>query len=72
MDIFLKKHEYIDFSEQITRDKAMELFSGLGSDVDIARAAYEFVRDEKRRRHFPIWFIRKDADTLSSRFDCTD
>jgi transglutaminase-like putative cysteine protease len=46
MDIFLKEHEYIDFSEQIIRDKATELFSGLDSDIDIARAAYEFVRDE--------------------------
>ncbi len=43
---FLREHPYIDFSALIIRAKAWELFSGRRDDVEKARAAYAFVRDE--------------------------
>lgn len=43
---FLEEDEYIDFSSEIIQEKARELFEGVTSDIEKARIAYEFVRDE--------------------------
>lgn len=44
--IFLEENKYIDFSESIIKEKVNELFRGLEDDIDKAKIAYEFVRDE--------------------------
>jgi len=48
MDKFSQESEYIDFSAPNIREKAEELFRGLNAadDIQKARVAYEFVRDE--------------------------
>ena len=46
MNIFLEETQYIDFSAQNIKAKAAELFSGLHDNVQKAKIAYEFVRDE--------------------------
>ena len=46
MDLFLQEQKYIDFSAPNIQAKAAELFSGLGDNIQKAKAAYEFVRDE--------------------------
>jgi transglutaminase-like putative cysteine protease len=43
---FFEEDEYIDFSSQIIQEKVKGLFEGVTSDLDKARIAYEFVRDE--------------------------
>jgi len=43
---FLAEDPYVDFSHPLIQEKARELFSDLTSDVEKARAAYLFVRDE--------------------------
>ena len=43
---FLRETPYIDFSSQNIQTKAAELFSGVTGDIQKARIAYEFVRDE--------------------------
>lgn len=45
-NIFLKETKYIDFSNEIIKDKAKELFSNINSDIEKAKIAYEYVRDE--------------------------
>jgi len=44
--IFLAENQYIDFSSAIIQDKARKLFHGIDSDVEKAKIAYEYVRDE--------------------------
>lgn len=46
MEPFLQEHPYIDYSHPLIRAKAAELFDGLEDDIQKAKAAYEFVRDE--------------------------
>lgn len=46
LEIFLEEHPYIDYSAPNISAKAEELFSGLSSDVEKAKIAYEFVRDK--------------------------
>lgn len=43
---FWQEHEYIDFSSPVIIKKAGELFSQADNDVEKARIAYGFVRDE--------------------------
>jgi transglutaminase-like putative cysteine protease len=43
---FLAENHYVDFSEQIIRTKAAELFDGITDDTQKARIAFEFVRDK--------------------------
>lgn len=43
---FLKENEYIDYSSENIMLKARELFKGVDNDVEKAKIAYEFVRDE--------------------------
>jgi len=44
--IFLEENQYVDFSSQIIKEKASELFLNVNDDIEKARIAYEFVRDE--------------------------
>ena len=46
MQKFLQATEYIDYDSEIIQNKALELFSENMSDIEKARIAYEFVRDE--------------------------
>lgn len=46
MSRFLNSTQYIDYDHQLIQNLAQQLSSGLDSEVDIARACYEFVRDE--------------------------
>ncbi|MBQ1991505.1 MAG: transglutaminase, partial [Clostridia bacterium] len=46
MQRFLQATEYIDYNSEIIQNKAMELFNDNMSNVEKARIAYEFVRDE--------------------------
>lgn len=46
MKLFLQEHKYIDFSAPVIQAKAAELFNGLQDDIQKAKTAYEFVRDE--------------------------
>jgi len=46
MDLFLQEHKYIDFSSSNIQKKAAEIFSGQSDDIQKAKTAYEFVRDE--------------------------
>lgn len=43
---FLKEDKYVDYNSENIQQKAAELFSPDMSDVEKARVAYEFVRDE--------------------------
>ena len=43
--IFLEEHQYIDFSSGNIQEKATELFSDLNNSIEIAKTAYEYVRD---------------------------
>ena len=43
---FLEEHRYIDFSSPAIQEKANELFHGINNDVEKAKIAYEYVRDE--------------------------
>lgn len=44
--IFTKETEYVDYNNDIIQIKIKELFSDKMDDVEKARVAYEFVRDE--------------------------
>ncbi|MDR1674663.1 MAG: transglutaminase family protein [Oscillospiraceae bacterium] len=44
--VFLSENKYIDFSSKIIQLKVAELLSRVADDVEKARIAYEFVRDE--------------------------
>ena len=46
MKIFLEESQYIDFSSAIIQEKMKSLFCGIDDDVEKARIAYEYVRDE--------------------------
>ena len=46
LNAFLAEDKYVDFSAQNIQDKAVELFNGITDDIQKARIAYEFVRDE--------------------------
>ncbi len=48
MDInkFLQADEYVDFTASIIMQKVEELFNGIDSEVEKAKIAYEYVRDE--------------------------
>jgi transglutaminase-like putative cysteine protease len=46
MNLFLQKHKYIDFSSRNIQAKAAELFNDFEDDIQKAKIAYEFVRDE--------------------------
>ena len=46
MDKFLAASRYIDFDADNIQAKTYELFSGSTSNIDRARIAFEFVRDE--------------------------
>lgn len=43
---FLREDEYIDFSSKVIKDKAAQLFGDIADDVEKAKIAYEYVRDE--------------------------
>lgn len=43
---FLSENEYIDFSSPLIAEKARQLFSRINSDVEKAKVAYEYVRDQ--------------------------
>lgn len=44
--IFLENHHYIDFSSALIIQKSQDLFEGINSNIEKAKVAYEFVRDE--------------------------
>lgn len=44
--IFLKEDEFVDYSSEIIQEKAQQLFENISSDMEKARIAYEFVRDQ--------------------------
>jgi transglutaminase-like putative cysteine protease len=46
MHKFLKESRYVDCSVPLVAEKAQTLFSGISSDIEKARVAFEFVRDE--------------------------
>ena len=46
LSIFLAESEYVDFSSPIISNKADELFCNINNDVEKAKIAYEYVRDE--------------------------
>jgi transglutaminase-like putative cysteine protease len=46
MHRFLLESQYVDFSAPIIAEKAHALFTGISGDIEKARVAFEFVRDE--------------------------
>lgn len=46
LNIFLQENKYIDFSSQIIQRKSHELFRDLTSNVEKAKIAFEYVRDQ--------------------------
>lgn len=46
MNLFLEESEYVDFSSDIIQKKAAELFSDNMTEIEKAKKAFEFVRDE--------------------------
>jgi transglutaminase-like putative cysteine protease len=46
MEIFLQATPYVDHDAPIIREKATELFANAATDIEKARIAFEFVRDE--------------------------
>jgi Transglutaminase-like enzymes, putative cysteine proteases len=46
MKPFLTEHKYVDFTSEIIQKKAAELFGGVTDNIEKARIAYLFVRDE--------------------------
>ena len=46
LQMFLEESRYVDFSAPIIMDKADELFHAAKSDIEAAKIAYEYVRDE--------------------------
>ncbi len=45
-NIFLKEDEFVDYSSEIILETAHQLFENIDSDIEKARIAYEFVRDQ--------------------------
>ena len=45
-EIFLEETHYIDFSSPIIQDKMKRLFYGIDDNIEKAKIAYEYVRDE--------------------------
>jgi len=46
LSIFLAADVYVDFTSPIIKKKADELFLALSTDIEMAKIAYEYVRDE--------------------------
>ena len=46
LELFLLEDKYINYSSQNIKDKAKDLFSGVNSDLEKAKIAFEFVRDK--------------------------
>ncbi|MCX8129414.1 MAG: transglutaminase-like domain-containing protein [Clostridia bacterium] len=46
LSLFLAEDEYVDFSSSIITEKAYELFHNIKTDVEKAKIAFEYVRDE--------------------------
>lgn len=46
LSIFLAEDKYIDFSSLLIREKADELFSHTNTNIEKAKIAYKYVRDE--------------------------
>jgi len=44
--IFLAENKYIDFSSTMIQDKVKSLFYGMDNDIEKAKIAYKYVRDE--------------------------
>lgn len=44
--MFLQENEYIDYSSPLIIEKTKQLFKQINTDVEKARVAYEYVRDE--------------------------
>ena len=44
--VFLQEHKYIDFSSPLIIEKAKQLFNQINIDVEKAKIAFEYVRDE--------------------------
>lgn len=62
MNKFLQEHKYVDFSDLIIQEKIKELFNDVRDDIQKAKIAYEFVRDE-----IPHTFdIRSDTITAKA------
>lgn len=48
LDLYLKSTPIIDWENSSVREKAKQLSQGVSGDVEIAKACYEFVRDQIR------------------------
>lgn len=46
LPIFLQENKYIDFSSSLIIEKANQLFEHINADVEKAKIAYKYVRDE--------------------------
>ena len=46
LELFLQENNYVDFFASNIQEKATELFNGLHNNIQKAKIAYEFVRDE--------------------------
>ncbi|MDR3599482.1 MAG: transglutaminase family protein [Desulfosporosinus sp.] len=44
--VFLQEHNYIDFSAPLIIEKAKQLFNQMNTDIEKAKIAFEYVRDE--------------------------
>ena len=68
MRIYLEATEYIDWQQPAVLEKALSLSEGLNSDEAIAKACFEFVRDEiKHSWDYQINPVTcKASDVLSS------
>ncbi len=59
MDAFLASSTYINFEHPLVRAKALELAQGCVDEIGVARACFEFVRDEIKHS----WDYRCDPVT---------
>ena len=46
IEIFLDEDKYVDFSSAVIQNKVKSLFYGIDDDIEKAKIAYKFVRDE--------------------------
>jgi len=46
LTVFLAKSKYVDFLSPVIKEKAKALFHAKNTDLEKAKAAYEYVRDE--------------------------
>jgi len=63
---FLEENRYIDFSSPAIQEKAGELFHGINDDVEKAKIAYEYVRDEIPHS-FDIPFFDMNVKTITAK-----